>query len=209
VRDRWEQIIEEVAAEHDWTIIRLAIQPDPVQLCMRAKPYTRPSEISRSAHDVREAFPPRRKRPSRWTRSFFLSTAGSVSQAIIQKYRALQDVSEVKTTVPVGVSPTPEQAARLRTHWQEYLRTIHVLVPALDSEVLPEGGKGTQDVTAALPRAVKHQARRAHRREPCVCAWRAPAPAVVPPDWRVAGERLLLAICHDGARVPFAAPPWR
>jgi putative transposase len=93
VRDRWEQIIEEVAAEHDWTIIRLAIQPDPVHLLIRAKPYTLPSEIprrmkGRSAHDVREAFPPLRKRPSRWTRSFFLSTAGSVSQAIIQKYSA-------------------------------------------------------------------------------------------------------------------------
>src|SRR5260221_11049519 len=94
---------------------------------MRAKPYTRPSEISRSAHDVREAFPPRRKRPSRWTRSFFLSTAGILSQAVIQKYRALQDVCEVKTTGPVGGSPTPEQPPRLRTHWQEYPLTTPLL----------------------------------------------------------------------------------
>jgi putative transposase len=39
----------------------------------------------RSAHDVRQEFPHRRKRPSLGTRSFFLSTAGNVRQELIQK----------------------------------------------------------------------------------------------------------------------------
>ena len=38
VRDRLRQIIEAVAAERDWEIIRLAIQPDHVHLFIRANP---------------------------------------------------------------------------------------------------------------------------------------------------------------------------
>jgi putative transposase len=71
-------------------------------------------------------------------------------------------VSACKTTVAVRLSPTPEQAALLRAHCQEYISTINVLVQALDSDVLPDGGKdaSTKDFTAALPSAVKNQALR-------------------------------------------------
>jgi putative transposase len=91
VHDRLKQIIQEVARERDWKIIRLAIQPDHVHLFIRANPYTLPSDIprlitGRSSHDVRAEFSHLRKLPSLWTRSFFLSTAGNVSQEIIQTY---------------------------------------------------------------------------------------------------------------------------
>jgi putative transposase len=91
VHDRLKQIIGEVANEHDWEIIRLAIQSDQVHLFIRANPYTLPSDIlrlikGRSSHDLREEFPRLTKLPSLWTRSFFLSTAGTVSQEIIQRY---------------------------------------------------------------------------------------------------------------------------
>jgi putative transposase len=91
VRDRLKQIIQEVADEHEWQIISLAIQPDHVHLFIRADPYTLPSDIprlikGRSSHDLREEFPHLLKLPSLWTRSFFLSTAGNVSQETIQKY---------------------------------------------------------------------------------------------------------------------------
>ena len=91
VHDRLKQIIGEVATEHDWEIIRLAIQPDHVYLFIRANPYTLPSDIprlikGRSSHDLRNEFPHLRKLPSLWTRSFLLSTASTVSQEIIQKY---------------------------------------------------------------------------------------------------------------------------
>jgi putative transposase len=71
-------------------------------------------------------------------------------------------VSELKTTVPGRLYPTPEQAAILRAHGQEYLSPLNVLVQALDSDVLPEGAS-TKDFTAALPSAVKNQALRAAR----------------------------------------------
>lgn len=91
VRDRLEQIIHEVVDENGWQIIQLAIQPDHVHLFIRSNPYTLPSDIprlikGRSSHDLREEFPYLCKLPSLWTRSFFLSTAGNVSQEIIQRY---------------------------------------------------------------------------------------------------------------------------
>jgi putative transposase len=95
VRDRLEQLIREVAGERDWTILELAIQPDHVYLFLRANPYTLPSDIprlikGRSSHDMRHEFPHLLKLPSLWTRSFFISTAGNVSQETIQKYIARQ-----------------------------------------------------------------------------------------------------------------------
>jgi putative transposase len=91
VRDRLKQIIQEVADEHEWQIVSLTIQPDHVHLFIRADPYTLLSDIprlikGRSSHDLREEFPHLLKLLSLWTRSFFLSTAGNVSQEIIQKY---------------------------------------------------------------------------------------------------------------------------
>jgi putative transposase len=91
IHDRLKTIMEQVAEEHDWQILRLAIQPDHVHLFVRANPYTLPSDIprlmkGRSSHDLREEFPSLKRMPSLWTRSFFASTAGNVSQDIIQKY---------------------------------------------------------------------------------------------------------------------------
>jgi putative transposase len=91
IRTRLEQIVREVATENNWTVIELAIQPDHVHLFVRADPHTRPSDIprrikGRSSHHLRQEFPQLCKLPSLWTRSFFLSTAGNVSQETIRKY---------------------------------------------------------------------------------------------------------------------------
>jgi putative transposase len=113
----------------------------------------------------------------------------------------------MKTTVPVRLSPTPEQAATLRAHCQEYISTVNVLVAALDSAVLPEGGKGvsTKDFTAALPSAVKNQALREAR-----AVWtRSCALGVIPvlrkplcqwnnQHWRLEGDPLRVPVCRDG-----------
>jgi putative transposase len=91
LRTRVEQLVREVAEENDWTVIEVAIQPDHVHLFVRADPNTRPSQIprrikGRSSHHLRQAFPRLKKLPSLWTRSFFLSTAGTVSQETIRTY---------------------------------------------------------------------------------------------------------------------------
>ena len=91
IHRRLEQIVREVAAENEWTVIELAVRPDHVHLFVRADPNTLPSDIprrinGRSAHHLRQEFPQLRKLPSMWTRSFFLSTAGNVSQETIRQY---------------------------------------------------------------------------------------------------------------------------
>src|SRR5450759_3243447 len=62
-------------------------------------------------------------------------------------------------TRQVRLSPTPEQSRLLMAHCQEYISTVNVLVAAFDSEVLT-GKVSTKDFRAALPSAVKNQARR-------------------------------------------------
>src|SRR5690242_13121556 len=99
VRDRLRQIIEEVAAEHDGEILRLAIPPEHVHLCLRATPSTLPSASprlikGRSSPDLRREFPSRRTLPCLWTRAYFLSTAGPGSQERSQKYLERQSTTE-------------------------------------------------------------------------------------------------------------------
>lgn len=91
VHDRLKQIIEQVAIEHNWALVELAIQPDHVYLFIQSNPYTMPTDIARlikgrSSHMLREEFAHLMRMPSLWTRSTFYSTAGHVSADIIQKY---------------------------------------------------------------------------------------------------------------------------
>ncbi len=90
IHDRLAAIIGEVAEERNWQVIRLAIQPAQVHLFLRANPYTQPTDIprlmkGRSSRLLREDLPALKKLPSLWTRSYFISTAGNVSQEIIQR----------------------------------------------------------------------------------------------------------------------------
>src|SRR5262245_15721667 len=72
IRNRLEQIVGEVAAENEWTVIELALQPDPVHRFIRADPNPVPSDrprriAGRSSPHVRREFSPLRKLPSMWT----------------------------------------------------------------------------------------------------------------------------------------------
>ena len=113
-------------------------------------------------------------------------------------------MSALKTTVPVRLYPTPQQAAIWQAHGQEYISTVNVLVLALDSDLLPEGAS-TQGFTAALPSAVKNQVLRDARsvwkrscelgvipilRKP-ICQWNNQ-------NWRIAGDRLIIPVCQNG-----------
>jgi putative transposase len=116
-------------------------------------------------------------------------------------------VSDLKTTVPIRLYPTLDQAAILRAHCQEYIGTINVLVQALDSDVLPDGGldASTKDFTAVLPSAVKNQALRDARsvwkrsfelgvipilRKP-ICQWNNQ-------NWRIEGDTLIIPVYQGG-----------
>jgi hypothetical protein len=100
----------------------------------------------------------------------------------------------------------------LRAHCREYISTIHVLVQALDGDVLPDGGKAasTKDFTAVLPSAAKNQALRDARsvwnrsfalgvlpvlRKPIcrkpICQWNHQ-------NWRIDGDLPYLPVWRDG-----------
>lgn len=88
---RFREICDEVAQEHHWTILRLAIQPDHVHLVVEATPYIAPHEIvrafkGRSSRILRDEFPHLLRLPSLWTRSYLCRTAGTVSAAVIVQY---------------------------------------------------------------------------------------------------------------------------
>jgi putative transposase len=110
----------------------------------------------------------------------------------------------VQTTLQVRLHPTPEQTRLLLAHCIEYIRTVNVLVSALDAGILPEKAS-TKDFVAALPSAVKNQALRdAHSvykrsfelgKVPVLkrphCQWNCQ-------NWSLSGSTLTLPVCVDG-----------
>lgn len=86
-----ETIIREVCEANGWEVLELAIEPDHVHLFIRCWPTDSATELvaafkGRSSHDLRIKYPELLKMPSLWTRSYFASTAGSVSAETIKKY---------------------------------------------------------------------------------------------------------------------------
>jgi putative transposase len=91
IKERLEQIINETAKEHNFTVLSLVVQPDHVHLFISANPTIPAHKIVRSfkgksSRVLREEFPELLKLPSLWTRSYFVSTAGNVSAETIQHY---------------------------------------------------------------------------------------------------------------------------
>jgi putative transposase len=90
-----QALIEQKCAEHGWTVVQLAIQPDHVHLFVRVWPTTSAADVVKeckglTSHELRKRYPVLLKMPSLWTRSSFASTAGNVSQETIQRYIAAQ-----------------------------------------------------------------------------------------------------------------------
>jgi putative transposase len=76
-------------------VVQLAIQPDHVHLFVRVWPTTSAADVVKeckglTSHELRKRYPVLLKMPSLWTRSYFASTAGNVSQETVQRYIAAQ-----------------------------------------------------------------------------------------------------------------------
>lgn len=90
-----QALIEQKCTEHGWVVVQLAIQPDHVHLFVRVWPTTSAADVVKeckglTSHELRKRYPVLLKMPSLWTRSYFASTAGNVSQETIQRYIAAQ-----------------------------------------------------------------------------------------------------------------------
>ncbi|WP_259055602.1 IS200/IS605 family transposase [Salinibacter ruber] len=91
VANRLEEVLHEVAEEHEWEIGSLAIRPDHVHLFVQADTRHAPYQVihrfkGTSAHILRDEFDHLHKIPSLWTRSYFVSTTGKVSEQVARQY---------------------------------------------------------------------------------------------------------------------------
>ena len=89
-----EQLIRQIHKKaHDINskVLTLEVMPDHVHMFITGNPTLAPNEIVGSIKGytskvLREQYPELKKMPTLWTRSYFVSTAGKVSQFVIQKY---------------------------------------------------------------------------------------------------------------------------
>ncbi len=91
VKERLQQIIQTKAKEMDIEIIALEIMPDHVHLFVSAFPKIPVHKIIKnfkgmSSNILRKEFHHLLKLPSLWTHSYFVSTAGNISNETIKKY---------------------------------------------------------------------------------------------------------------------------
>ena len=95
IADGCGRLVREVCRERRWEVVRLAIGPDHVHLFVRASPSVAAHEIVRACKGRTSRVLRDRDRellglPSLWTRSYFCSTVGNVSQQTVDRYIAAQ-----------------------------------------------------------------------------------------------------------------------
>ena len=95
IKQRLLELINEKAVELNCKILTIEIMPDHTHLFIQGKPSLSPNYIigqikGKTSKVLRKEFSFLMKMPTLWTRSYFVSTAGKVSQFVIQKYIAEQ-----------------------------------------------------------------------------------------------------------------------
>ncbi|MCC6107546.1 MAG: IS200/IS605 family transposase [Coriobacteriaceae bacterium] len=92
VDERFRQIARQVADELSFEIIEMEVMPDHVHMLLEVDPQLGIHRAvkrlkGRTSHDLREEFPWLRKRlPSLWTSSYFVSTVGGAPLAAVRRY---------------------------------------------------------------------------------------------------------------------------
>jgi len=92
IREKLKELIKEKVEKLGCQIITLSIEEDHVHLFIQANPKLSPNTIigqvkGYTSKILRGEFPELRSRlPTLWTRSYFVSTHGHVSDETIQKY---------------------------------------------------------------------------------------------------------------------------
>jgi putative transposase len=92
VDKRLKEIAQAVAEEMHFEIIEMEVMPDHVHMLVKVDPQLGIHKAvkrikGRSSHDLREEFPwLKRRLPSLWTNSYFVSTVGGAPLAIVKRY---------------------------------------------------------------------------------------------------------------------------
>lgn len=96
IQKRLKELINDKAKDLECNVIALETMPDHVHLFIQGKPTLTPNYIigqikGYTSHCLREEFPELKARlPTLWSRSYFVSTHGHVSDSLIKKYIAEQ-----------------------------------------------------------------------------------------------------------------------
>jgi len=91
IKDRLIELIYLKAKELECEVVSLEIMPDHIHLFIQSNPQTSPNYLigqikGYTSRILRKEFKELLFLPSLWTRSYWVSTAGNVSQAVIRKY---------------------------------------------------------------------------------------------------------------------------
>jgi putative transposase len=91
IRERLIELIKNKAKEMGCEIISLEVMPDHIHLFIQGSPKESANHIigqikGYSSRVLRKEFKELLFLPSLWTRSYWVSTAGNVSQMVIRKY---------------------------------------------------------------------------------------------------------------------------
>lgn len=93
---RLKEVILTVSAEHGFIVHEMEVMSDHVHLFVEADPTQSVAEIANrfkgaTSRILRSEFPRLRSRlPTLWSRSYFASTVGAVSETAIRKYIEMQ-----------------------------------------------------------------------------------------------------------------------
>ncbi len=92
VAERLRGLLLAKAAELDVTVLALEVMPDRVHLFAESTPAYSPAQLAGrlkgfASHVLRSEFPHLRSRlPSLWSRSYFVASVGSVTEAAVKRY---------------------------------------------------------------------------------------------------------------------------
>ncbi|MGC8515067.1 MAG: IS200/IS605 family transposase [Thermoplasmata archaeon] len=89
---RMKELLKQREDEYGYRVMEMEVMPDHVHLLIDAEPQRNITEIVNlikgyTSHTLREEFPSLKKRlPTLWTRSKFISSVGAVTLEIVNKY---------------------------------------------------------------------------------------------------------------------------
>ena len=89
---RMKELVLGKQAEYGYSVIEMEVMPDHVHLLLDVDPRAGINVVvgkikGFTSHELREEFPWLKKRlPTLWTRSRFISTVGAVTLAVVQQY---------------------------------------------------------------------------------------------------------------------------
>jgi len=91
IKDELEKLIHKIAKKHKIEVLSLSIQPDHIHLFVSAPPRLAPAQIANlfkgiSSKKLLEKFPHLKTKEGLWSRTYYVGSAGSVSEETIRRY---------------------------------------------------------------------------------------------------------------------------